>query len=175
MFQFQSISGSSLTLSPFLSAYTKVLSSSNRRLRIEDEARKRQLNVHVNGPHQPNRLCHSFEQHLLARLCEMDCRKTKSNCKLLLYSRSTSCGRISYKFRSFCCCFRFFRSHFFLRLANQKTSIVCHSLGQNPYHRENGSRLFPFQKYLSCHFVVAIICLYLFKLKPLYFVEFHAI
>lgn len=71
--------------------------------------------------------------------------------------------------------FAFIRSHFFLRLANQKTSIVCHSLGQNPYHRENGSRLFPFQKYLSCHFVVAIICLYLFKLKPLYFVEFHAI
>lgn len=69
--------------------------------------------------------------------------------------------------------FAFIRSQFFLRLANQKTSIVCHSLGQNPYHRENGSRLFPFQKYLSCHFVVAI--LYLFKLKPLYFVEFHAI
>lgn len=116
MFQFQSISGSSLTLSLSLWAYTKVLSSSNRRLWIEDEAEKRQLNVHVNGPHQPNRLCHSFEQHLLTRLCEMDCRKTKSNCKLW----STSCGRISYKFRSFCCCFRLYSFSFFSSLGQSK-------------------------------------------------------
>lgn len=132
MFQFQSISGSSLTLSPFLSAYTKVLSSSNRRLRIEDEARKRQLNVHVNGPHQPSRLCHSFEQHLLARLCEMDCRKTKSNCKLLLYSRSTSCGRISYKFRSFCCGFRLYSFSVFSSLGQSKNFHCMSFTGAKP-------------------------------------------